>query len=121
MLCNNDEGMAYNRNVQGPVKIPPCTMASDFVAQCGISAGLNKKRSSIPLLCFFILFLSYLTFTYIPDPMLNIHLEDEHLLMTPAGCILRGVVELNLDQPTKLRNITLRLTGQVRKQQTIRK
>ncbi|KAJ8662715.1 hypothetical protein O0I10_001679 [Lichtheimia ornata] len=51
--------------------------------------------------------------------MLNIHLEDDHLLMTPAGCILRGIVELNLDQPTKLRNITLRLTGHIRKQQTI--
>lgn len=49
---------------------------------------------------------------------LKIHVESDQLIMygTPAesaGCVLRGVLELNVTEPTKVKSISLRFSGKM--------
>ena len=60
------------------------------------------------------------------DRLLKIDLENDQLVMygapaDAAGCVLRGVVSLNLAQPIKVKAITLHFAGNIIKRQSIRK
>lgn len=60
------------------------------------------------------------------EDILRIHLETDQLVMygtaeSSAGCVLRGVVSLDLNQTTRVRGITLRFTGKVTKRHSFRK
>lgn len=49
---------------------------------------------------------------------LNIHVENENLIMygvstESAGCVLRGVVNLQLQETTKIKSIKLELAGKM--------
>lgn len=48
----------------------------------------------------------------------KIHVENENLIMygsstESAGCVLRGVMNLELQEPTKIKSITLDLVGKM--------
>ncbi|KAI8388747.1 uncharacterized protein BYT42DRAFT_479951, partial [Radiomyces spectabilis] len=49
---------------------------------------------------------------------LHIHLENEHLIMhgsphESAGCVLRGVLNLTLKKPTRVKSMMMRFTGKM--------
>ena len=48
----------------------------------------------------------------------KIHVESDNLIMydspsESAGCVLRGVLNVSLAEPTKLKSITLHFTGKM--------
>ena len=60
------------------------------------------------------------------ERLLRIDLETDQLVMygsktQSSGCVLRGVVSLNLPQPTKVKAITLKFSGNIIKRQAVRK
>lgn len=59
------------------------------------------------------------------EDILRIHLETDQLVMygsaeNSAGCVLRGVVSLDLNQTTRVRGITLRFVGKITKRHSFR-
>ncbi|KAI9277120.1 hypothetical protein BDA99DRAFT_430220 [Phascolomyces articulosus] len=59
------------------------------------------------------------------ERLLRIDLENDQLVMygsttDSTGCVLRGVVSLNLSQPTKVKAITLKFSGNIIKRQVVR-
>lgn len=48
----------------------------------------------------------------------KIHVESDQLILygsptESAGCVLRGILELSLHEPTKVKSVSLRFTGKM--------